>query len=64
VHLGASSSFPLNIEKMEISEDENIRNTLVEFALLSKSKKIYTYPGSGFSEMCSKIYDIPYISIS
>jgi len=44
--------------------DTDVQNNMVEFYLLSKAIKIYsfsTYPhGSGFSRWCAYTYDIPY----
>lgn len=43
---------------------ENVKNTLVDFYLMSYSKKIFNISslchGSSFSQMCSIIYNIPY----
>lgn len=45
-------------------EDDKLKNTLLDFYLMSKASYIYSitsYPhGSGFSYWCSKIYNIPY----
>ena len=45
-------------------EREKVKNTLLDFYLMSNSVYIYSftsYPhGSGFSYWCSKIYGIPY----
>lgn len=46
-------------------ENEKIKNTMLEFYLLSFSKKIISYScyqhGSGFSYWCAITYNIPYI---
>jgi hypothetical protein len=53
----------------EISDksDEKVKNTLLDFYLMSKSRKIISLApynwGSGFSEWCSVIYRIPYQKI-
>ena len=43
---------------------ENVKNTLIDFYLMSYSQKIFNITslchGSSFSQMCSIIYDIPY----
>jgi len=45
--------------------DDRIKNTLLDFYLMSNSKKIISfsiYPhGSGFSKWCATTYEIPYI---
>jgi hypothetical protein len=47
-------------------EEEKVKNTLIDFYLLSFAKKIIslsTYKhGSGFSYWCAKTFNIPYIS--
>jgi len=44
--------------------DDNVKNTLIDFYLMSQSKNIYAISnydhGSGFSKWCSVIYNIPY----
>ena len=46
-------------------EEEKVKNTLIDFYLLSHSKSIFSFStsshGSGFSYWCAKTYDIPYI---
>jgi hypothetical protein len=46
-------------------EDEKVKNSLIDFYLLSFSKYILSYScyehGSGFSYWCAKTYNIPYI---
>jgi len=53
-HLGENSSL----------NHENIKNTLIDFYLMSYSKNIYSISsydhGSGFSRWCSVTYNIPY----
>jgi hypothetical protein len=48
--------------------DDRIKNTLLDFYLMSNSKKIISfsiYPhGSGFSKWCATTYEIPYICYS
>lgn len=45
-------------------ETEKVKNTMIDFFLMSKSSTIYSftsYPhGSGFSYWCAKMYGIPY----
>jgi hypothetical protein len=45
-------------------EREKVKNTLLDFYLMSYATNIYSftsYPhGSGFSYWCSKLYNIPY----
>ena len=47
------------------NDDASIKNTLVEFYMMSHSKAIISmsvYPhGSGFSKWCSVVYSIPYV---
>jgi len=47
-------------------EAEKVKNTMVDFYLMSCSEQIYSYScylhGSGFSRWCAKTYDIPYVS--
>jgi hypothetical protein len=49
-----------------VLEEEKVKNTLVDFYLLSHSKSIFSYSsykhGSGFSFWCAKTFNIPYIS--
>jgi hypothetical protein len=49
-----------------ILEEEKVKNTLIDFYLLSHSKSIFSYSsykhGSGFSFWCAKTFNIPYIS--
>ena len=46
-------------------EDEKVKNSLIDFYLLSFSKFILSYScyehGSGFSYWCAKTYNIPYV---
>lgn len=46
-------------------EEEKVKNSLIDFYLLSFSKSIFSYScyehGSGFSSWCAKTYNIPYI---
>ena len=41
-----------------------VKNTLVDFYLMSQSRHIYSYSvythGSGFSKWCAVLYNIPY----
>ena len=50
-------------EKVQL-EYEKVKNTMIDFFLMSKSSSIYSltsYPhGSGFSYWCAKIFGIPY----
>jgi hypothetical protein len=47
-----------------IQEDEKIKNTLLDFYLLSQSNSIFSFScyehGSGFSQWCAETYNIPY----
>ena len=43
--------------------EEEVLHTVIEFYLLSKSKKIYTSANSGFSGMASFYGNVPYILI-
>jgi len=48
-----------------VLEEEKVKNTLIDFYLLSHSNHIFSYSsykhGSGFSYWCAKTYNIPYI---
>jgi hypothetical protein len=48
-----------------VLEEEKVKNTLVDFYLLSYSKSIFSYSaykhGSGFSYWCAKTFNIPYV---
>jgi hypothetical protein len=48
-----------------VLEDEKVKNTLIDFYLLSFSKEIFSFSsykhGSGFSYWCAQTYNIPYI---
>lgn len=48
-----------------VLEEEKVKNTLLDFYLLSRCKHIFSYSsykhGSGFSYWCAKTYNIPYI---
>ena len=48
-----------------IQEDLQVRNTMVEFNLMSFSSAIFSFScyehGSGFSQWCAKTYDVPYV---
>jgi len=48
-----------------VLEEEKVKNTLVDFYLLSQSKSIFSYSayehGSGFSYWCAKTFNIPYV---
>jgi hypothetical protein len=47
-------------------EEEKVKNTLIDFYILSFSKKIFSFScyehGSGFSYWCAKTYNIPHIA--
>lgn len=53
-----------HIGECDDSHEENLKNTLLDFYLMSKSCHIFSITsylhGSGFSYWCSKIYSIPY----
>ena len=63
VHLGSTNKF-LNSQSDYGTSDTDIGQTLIEFIMMSKAKQIYLYSvydwGSGFSYICSHIYNIPY----
>ena len=48
-----------------VLEEEKVKNTLIDFYLLSRSKSIFSYSaykhGSGFSYLCAKTFNIPYV---
>jgi hypothetical protein len=48
-----------------VLEEEKVKNSLIDFYLLSFSNSIFSYSyyehGSGFSSWCAKTYDIPYM---
>jgi len=48
-----------------VLEEEKVKNTLIDFYLLSHSKSILSYSaykhGSGFSYWCAKTFNIPYV---
>ena len=48
-----------------VLEEEKVKNTLIDFYLLSQSKEIFSYStykhGSGFSYWCAKTFNIPYV---
>ena len=48
-----------------VLEEEKVKNTLIDFYLLSHSKRIFSYSaykhGSGFSYWCAKTFNIPYV---
>jgi hypothetical protein len=66
VHLGTTNRF-LNPTHNYGTYDTDIGKTLIEFVMMSKATQIYMYSvyewGSGFSYICSHIYDIPYTRI-
>ena len=47
--------------------DGDVKNvvidTMTDFFIMSKSNKIFSYPGSGFSYMASILFDKPNINI-
>lgn len=47
-----------------VQEEEKVKNTLLDFYLLSHSTAIYSFSsyahGSGFSQWCAETYNIPY----
>ena len=49
-----------------VLEEDKVKNTLIDFYLLSFANKIVSFSaykhGSGFSFWCAKTFDIPYIS--
>jgi len=48
-----------------VLEEEKVKNTLIDFYLLSHSNSIFSYSayehGSGFSYWCAKTFNIPYV---
>jgi len=48
-----------------VQHDEAIKNTLLEFYLMSRAASIVSFSsyehGSGFSQWCAKTYNIPYV---
>ena len=48
-----------------VLEEEKVKNTMIDFYLLSSASEIFSYSaykhGSGFSYWCAKTYDIPYV---
>ena len=48
-----------------VLEEEKVKNTMIDFYLLSHSKSIFSYSvyehGSGFSYWCAKTFNIPYV---
>lgn len=59
VHLGQCGTLE--------SPADGVRDALIDFFIMSRAKKIYQYSvypwGSGFSDMCSRIYGVPLIKI-
>jgi hypothetical protein len=54
---------PIHLGLLKEADEVNIKNTLLEFFMMATSKKISCYSvygGSGFSQVISLIYDIPY----
>ena len=53
-----------HLGESKVQSDNSIINTLTDFFIMSKSNNIYAMSpyehGSGFSEYCSKIFNIPY----
>jgi hypothetical protein len=48
-----------------VLEEEKVKNTMIDFYLLSFAKSIFSYSsykhGSGFSYWCAKTFNIPYV---
>ena len=48
-----------------VLDEEKVKNTMIDFYLLSHSKSIFSYSaykhGSGFSYWCAKTFNIPYV---
>lgn len=46
---------------------DGVRDSIIDFLILAKAQKIYQYSvypwGSGFSEMCARIYNIPLVKV-
>ena len=53
-------------EQSELSDVE-VMNTMLDFYTMANSNKIFSFSkfgwGSGFSEWCSVVYNIPYVKI-
>ena len=53
-------------EQTELSDVE-VMNTMLDFYTMANSNKIFSFSkfgwGSGFSEWCSVVYNIPYVKI-
>jgi hypothetical protein len=66
-HLGTCSQNFKYREPQPLADDEILANSLADFVIMSKSRGIFywsVYNGpSGFSQMCSKIYDINHSSV-
>jgi hypothetical protein len=49
-------------------DEDSVRNTMMDFYLMSQSNHIYSYSvyihGSGFSKWCAVLYNIPYETYS
>jgi len=71
IHLGIVSDYfnytdPNYKDIAKISDNSFVKDTLVEFLLMTTAKKIYCfsiYHNSGFSRVISEIYDVPRIQI-
>jgi hypothetical protein len=54
-----------HIAEPSITNNENLKNTLIEFYIMSYSNHIYSFSvydhGSGFSKWCAITYNIPYV---
>jgi hypothetical protein len=58
IHLGDMTSY--NMDDI----NDNIRDTLVDFIIISLSNSIISLNNSGFSKIISLVYDIPYSNFS
>ena len=58
-------SYPVHMGLHRAFDFEDIENTVIEFFLMTKSSKIYSFgihDSSGFSKIINIIYDIPLIN--
>lgn len=55
-----------HLGEQRVLKDESVKNTMIDFYLMSRAAHIYSYSmlmhGSGFSKWCAAVYNIPYES--
>jgi hypothetical protein len=59
----SNNNTPIHLGDLNNADATNVQGTLLDYFMMSKSKRITCYSvygGSGFSQVCSDIYDIPY----